>query len=297
MIEVYIQPRTAITNEDIEEDSRVHVPVLRSGKCGCSYWFTHFNNSKHFILHLSAQHFVLHCHRVFAVDSVRCLRDAAAVVEPPDSVHLSRAIHHSYTTVNLGVSVILFPLSPTPIYFVHFILELLLIYIAFQLKYRLVDLVIHIYLQDDLWFIPSSTEISGQIVFQRTEFLLFGLLTLFVVCCIKSMSSQLGIYPYSRHSATWWMFFVDHVFRSEVQIFVSSVLTYHRIYMEIYLRFNTFILTYEGNYHRSERRIVLLSFVCVNGVSSSDDSKLATERYSLTLCTTISKDVCLLLTE
>lgn len=51
--------------------------------------------------------------------------------------------------------------------------------------------------------------------------------------------------------------------------------------MEIYLRFNTFILTYEGNYHRSERRIVLLS----------DDSKLATERYSLTLCTTISKDV------
>ena len=60
-----------------------------------------------------------------------------------------------YTTVNLGVSVILFPLSPTPIYFVHFILELLLIYIAFQLKYRL----------DDLWFIPSSSEISGQIVF------------------------------------------------------------------------------------------------------------------------------------
>ena len=51
--------------------------------------------------------------------------------------------------------------------------------------------------------------------------------------------------------------------------------------MEMYLRFNTFILTYEGNYHRSERRIVLLS----------DDSKLATERYSLTLCTTISKDV------
>lgn len=145
MIEVHIQPRTAIPNEDIEEDSRVHVPVLCSGKCGCSYWFAHFNNSKHFILHLSAQHFVLHCHRFFAVDSVRCLRHAAAVAEPPDSVHLSRAIHHSYTTVNLGVSVILFPLSPTPIYFVHFILELLLIYIAFQLKYRLVDLVAPIY--------------------------------------------------------------------------------------------------------------------------------------------------------
>ena len=60
-----------------------------------------------------------------------------------------------YTSVNLGVSVILFPLSPTPIYFVHFFFELLLIYIAYQLKYRL----------DDLWFIPSSTEISGQIVF------------------------------------------------------------------------------------------------------------------------------------
>ena len=47
-------------------------------------------------------------------------------------------IEFRYTSVNLGVSVILFPLSPTPIYFVHFFFELLLIYIAYQLKYRLV---------------------------------------------------------------------------------------------------------------------------------------------------------------
>ena len=106
------------------------------------------------------------------------------------------------------------------------------------------------------------------------------------------MSSQLGIYPYSRHSVTWWMFFVDYAFLSEVQIFVSSVLTYHRIYMEMYMRFNTFILTYEGNYHKSERKLILLSFVYLNNMSISDDSRLTPDQYSLTLCTTISRDVC-----
>ncbi len=59
-----------------------------------------------------------------------------------------------YKVLNSGLSILLFPLSPTSLYFVHFIIELVLIFLAAQLKYRL----------DDLWFIPSSNEITGQIV-------------------------------------------------------------------------------------------------------------------------------------
>ena len=59
-----------------------------------------------------------------------------------------------YNVLNSGLSILLFPLSPTPLYFVHFVIEMVLIIISGQLKYRL----------DDLWFIPSSNEITGQIV-------------------------------------------------------------------------------------------------------------------------------------
>ena len=53
-------------------------------------------------------------------------------------LHTPKYLISSYITINLGCSVILFPLSPTSLYFSHFLLELLLIYIASQLKYRLV---------------------------------------------------------------------------------------------------------------------------------------------------------------
>ncbi|KAK8791323.1 hypothetical protein WA171_002270 [Blastocystis sp. BT1] len=60
-----------------------------------------------------------------------------------------------YTVLNLGCSIILFPLSPTSFYFAHFVLELILVYIASQLKYRL----------DDLWFVPSLNDITNQLMF------------------------------------------------------------------------------------------------------------------------------------
>ena len=47
-------------------------------------------------------------------------------------------LNSRYTVLNLGCSIILFPLSPTSYYFAHFVLELILVYIASQLKYRLV---------------------------------------------------------------------------------------------------------------------------------------------------------------
>lgn len=55
------------------------------------------------------------------------------------TVYLSCHLFDSrYTVLNLGCSIILFPLSPTSFYFAHFVLELILVYIASQLKYRLV---------------------------------------------------------------------------------------------------------------------------------------------------------------
>ena len=70
-------------------------------------------------------------------------------------MHVQSLTHLTvYNVLNSGLSILLFPLSPTPLYFVHFVIEMVLIIISGQLKYRL----------DDLWFIPSSNEITGQIV-------------------------------------------------------------------------------------------------------------------------------------
>lgn len=67
-----------------------------------------------------------------------CVGYAVAVTK--ESYHVSCRLdsRDRYTVLNLGCSIILFPLSPTSFYFAHFVLELILVYIASQLKYRLV---------------------------------------------------------------------------------------------------------------------------------------------------------------
>lgn len=66
--------------------------------------------------------------------------------------------------LNLGCSIVLFPLSPTSFYFAHFVLELILVYIASQLKYRLVYEDCLANAQDDLWFVPSFSDSMNQLL-------------------------------------------------------------------------------------------------------------------------------------
>lgn len=137
-LEMFVQSWSTVSDKSVAQNTRVH--VSRFGICQCrhSCGSPCFSDCQSWIFQLSAQYLVLHRDRIVASHDLRVVRDAAAVVKPFDNVLECGKIDRRYTSVNLGVSVILFPLSPTPIYFVHFFFELLLIYIAYQLKYRLV---------------------------------------------------------------------------------------------------------------------------------------------------------------
>ena len=151
---MYLQSRPAVTDEGVKTISRVCLLLYccyqHSGCHRLSYPDLLF--AKRFAI---SQH-CFHRHR-YCFDlsnALWCVGYAVAVTK--ESYHVSCRLdsRDRYTVLNLGCSIILFPLSPTSFYFAHFVLELILVYIASQLKYRL----------DDLWFVPSFSDSMNQLL-------------------------------------------------------------------------------------------------------------------------------------